>query len=217
MYNLDAKIIILGSHSVGKSSIIQRLINNKFTPCMESTIGVLFSRYIMKLGDFKLRYEIWDTAGQEKYNSLVPLYYRKAVAAIVVYDLINLNSYNRALRIISDLHQFDKNIIIVLCGNKLDLQEYREISNMIIKSNLDNVDFSIETSAKTNVNILNMFKRLGLAIKEKQKFQQQQDQQDNQNNQNNPDLQYPEDPNINMHSDSSYSSYYPNKCSSCGM
>ena len=76
------KLVLLGESAVGKSSLVLRFVKGQFHEYQESTIGAAFLTQTVK-------FEIWDTAGQEGYHSLAPMYYRGAQAAIVVYDITN--------------------------------------------------------------------------------------------------------------------------------
>ena len=88
----------------------------------ESTIGAAFMTQTLALDDITVKFEIWDTAGQERYHSLAPMYYRGAQAAVVVYDVTSQDSFERAQRWISELRdQANKDIVIALAGNKIDL------------------------------------------------------------------------------------------------
>ena len=89
------KLVMIGDTSVGKSSIISRYINNKFEDFQTSTIGASFFHREISGYDFKLSLEIWDTAGQKRYKSLLPLYYRSSNVILMVYDCSNYQSlYN---------------------------------------------------------------------------------------------------------------------------
>merc|ERR1719238_1001480 len=85
---IDLKIVFLGASGVGKTSIVYRYINEVFEPT-RSTIGAAFSLKYWK--DFK--FGVWDTAGQEKYDSLSSFYCRGAGAAVLVYDVGDLGSF----------------------------------------------------------------------------------------------------------------------------
>lgn len=80
------------------------------------------------LDDTTVKFEIWDTAGQERYHSLAPMYYRGAQAAIVVYDITNLDTFGRAKTWVKELQrQASPNIVIALAGNKADLSSKRMV------------------------------------------------------------------------------------------
>jgi len=116
------KLVLLGEAAVGKSSLVLRFVKGHFTEYQESTIGAAFMTQTLALDDHTVKFEIWDTAGQERYHSLAPMYYRGAQAAVVVYDVTSTDSFERAQRWISELRdQANKDIIIALAGNKIDL------------------------------------------------------------------------------------------------
>lgn len=158
---LIVKLVLLGNPGVGKTSIKERIVYNKFEEYNEPTIGAMFSSCTLPYNDSQLTFEIWDTAGNDKFKPLTPLYYRNATAALVVYDITDKKSYIDALQWINELKEYDTNIVIGLCGNKLDLDEYRTVQHQI-PTDLVNVFY--ETSAKTNVNITPMFRKIGSII-----------------------------------------------------
>uniref|UniRef100_A0AAQ6IDT8 RAB17, member RAS onco family n=1 Tax=Anabas testudineus TaxID=64144 RepID=A0AAQ6IDT8_ANATE len=83
---LRVKMVLLGSSGVGKSSLALRFGKDEFRTA-SPTVGCAYLTRVVHLSDVTLRFEIWDTAGQEKYHSVTPLYYRGAHAALLVYDL----------------------------------------------------------------------------------------------------------------------------------
>jgi len=90
------KIVLLGESGVGKTCIINRFVNNQFDESGISTIVATFTEKIMtfeKLNGKSINFQIWDTAGQEKYRSLNKIFYEKTEAAILVYDITNKQSF----------------------------------------------------------------------------------------------------------------------------
>ena len=85
--SLEAKIVLLGNPSVGKSSIMLRFVAERFKTSGESTIGGTFMSKTIQMGGKSIKFNIWDTAGQERFSNLVTTYYRDAEAAILVYDV----------------------------------------------------------------------------------------------------------------------------------
>mmetsp|Transcript_14636 Transcript_14636/g.58485 ORF Transcript_14636/g.58485 Transcript_14636/m.58485 type:complete len:141 (-) Transcript_14636:695-1117(-) len=83
----EVKVVLLGDAGVGKSSLARRFVHRHFQPFAESTIGASFMSKTLAVDGREVKAQIWDTAGQEKYHSLAPMYYRGAGAAIVVYDV----------------------------------------------------------------------------------------------------------------------------------
>jgi len=156
------KLVLLGDSAVGKSSLVLRFVKKQFFEYQESTIGAAFLTQTVAVNDFVVKFEIWDTAGQERYHSLAPMYYRGAASAIVVYDITNRQSFVRAKSWVKELQrQGNPNIVIALAGNKLDLQDQRKVEVDEAKSYADdNGIMFMETSAKTNHNVTELFKAI---------------------------------------------------------
>ena len=90
------KVVLLGESGVGKTCIIARFINNTFEENLISTTGASYAGKTMTFDDYggkSIKFEIWDTAGQEKYRSLTKIFYKDAGAAILVYDITRKDSY----------------------------------------------------------------------------------------------------------------------------
>jgi small GTP-binding protein len=90
------KVVLLGESGVGKTSIISRFINNFFAENVISTTGASYAGKTMIFDEFggkKIRFEIWDTAGQEQYRSLTKIFYKDAAAAVLVYDITRKGSF----------------------------------------------------------------------------------------------------------------------------
>lgn len=123
------KIVTLGSSGAGKTSIIQRYINDSYSDLQVSTIGAAFQIKQLKYPDgSKLQLHIWDLAGQVRFNSIAPIYYRAADCCLIVYDLCDRESYDRAKYWVSTLLETNMTkMIIALVGNKVDLESSRTI------------------------------------------------------------------------------------------
>ncbi|RLO12541.1 hypothetical protein DYB28_014328, partial [Aphanomyces astaci] len=152
----EVKVVLLGDTGVGKSSLVLRFVTNNFRPYSESTIGASFMSKMLLVGDQAIKYQIWDTAGQEKYHSLAPMYYRGAAAAIVVYDITRKQSLVTLKNWVKELKQLGPdNIVIAIAGNKSDLDDKREVSSATAKAYADEIGaVFIETSAKEDTNVL---------------------------------------------------------------
>lgn len=153
------KLVLLGESSVGKSSLVLRFVKGQFHEFQESTIGAAFLTQTVQIDETTVKFEIWDTAGQERYHSLAPMYYRGAQAAIVVYDISNKESFQKAQTWIKELQrQANPNIVIALAGNKLDLANKRAVSYEEAKQYADETSLLfMETSAKTAANVMDIF------------------------------------------------------------
>ncbi|WFD29575.1 GTP-binding protein of the rab/ypt [Malassezia sp. CBS 17886] len=158
------KLVLLGESSVGKSSIALRFVKDQFDDFRESTIGAAFlTQTVRRDDDTSVKLEIWDTAGQERYKSLAPMYYRNAHCAVVVYDVTEEESLEKAKGWIRELQRHaDANIIIALVGNKLDLADARRAVPAEEAQKYADAEglFFIETSAKTPTNITELFDAL---------------------------------------------------------
>ncbi|CAG8712539.1 6506_t:CDS:2 [Dentiscutata erythropus] len=106
-----------------------------------------------------VKFEIWDTAGQERYKSLAPMYYRNANCAVVVYDISQPSSLEKAKSWVNELkRQADPNIVIALAGNKCDLSARRVIDTETAQNYATDADLLFfETSAKTSTNVNELF------------------------------------------------------------
>lgn len=122
------KLVLLGSMTVGKSSLAYRFVRNDFKEQL-STVGCSFFTQRLSLDEATVRLEIWDTAGQEKYQSVCHLYFRDAHAALLVYDIANKKTLSRAKLWLEDLEKkiLMDEIVIALVGNKTDLADEREV------------------------------------------------------------------------------------------
>ncbi|XP_012864675.1 PREDICTED: ras-related protein Rab-17 isoform X2 [Dipodomys ordii] len=126
---LVSKLVLLGSGSVGKSSLALRFVKQDFKNVLP-TVGCAFFTKVVDVGASSLKLEIWDTAGQEKYHSVCHLYFRGANAALLVYDITQKDSFHRAQQWLSELEkEFSPGeVVVMLVGNKTDLGEEREVT-----------------------------------------------------------------------------------------
>ncbi|KAM6332817.1 ras-related protein Rab-17 [Podargus strigoides] len=153
------KVVLLGSTSVGKSSLAYQYVKNDFKESLP-TVGCSFFTQVLSLESATVKFEIWDTAGQEKYHSVCHLYYRGAHAALLVYDIANKETLNRAKLWLMDLEKefLPDEIVIALVGNKTDLAAEREVTTE------EGEEFArtkgllfMETSAKLNHQVNDTF------------------------------------------------------------
>nr|XP_029116091.1 ras-related protein RHN1 isoform X3 [Elaeis guineensis] len=152
--NINAKLVLLGDMGAGKSSLVLRFVKGQFLEFQESTIGAAFFSQTLALNDATVKLEIWDTAGQERYHSLAPMYYRGAAAAVIVYDITSMESFERARKWVQELQkQGNSNMVTALAGNKADLEDKRKVTAEEGRTYAEeNGLFFMETSAKTAIN-----------------------------------------------------------------
>lgn len=158
------KLVLLGESAVGKSSLVLRFVKDQFDDYRESTIGAAFLTQTIALDESTtVKFEIWDTAGQERYKSLAPMYYRNANCAVVVYDVTQASSLDKAKAWVKELQrQANENIVIALAGNKLDLATPPNSRRAIETSEAEAYAkeaglLFFETSAKTAENVQELF------------------------------------------------------------
>ncbi|RMX81559.1 hypothetical protein D0869_06718 [Hortaea werneckii] len=160
------KLVFLGEQSVGKTSLITRFMYDSFDSTYQATIGIDFLSKTMYLEDRTVRLQLWDTAGQERFRSLIPSYIRDSSVAVVVYDITSQKSFQQTRKWVDDVRgERGNDVIIVLVGNKTDLNEKREVTaaqgeEEAKKHNL----MFIETSAKVGHNVKALFKRIAQAL-----------------------------------------------------
>ncbi|KAK9440412.1 mitochondrion protein [Metarhizium brunneum] len=158
------KLVLLGESAVGKSSIVLRFVKDQFDSFRESTIGAAFLTQTISLDEnTTVKFEIWDTAGQERYKSLAPMYYRNANCAVIVYDITQSSSLDKAKAWVKELQrQAKEDIIIALAGNKLDLVTEQPDKRAIPTADAEAYAreaglLFFETSAKTAENVRELF------------------------------------------------------------
>ena len=156
------KIILIGDAATGKTNILSKYINNKFELESKATIGVELSCKTFMINNDKVNVQIWDTAGQERYKSMTKAYFKGALGALVVYDITNKKTFENTDKWISDLkNSSDKNISIILLGNKSDLEDKRQVSKEEGEIKAKNMGMAfLETSALNGNNIELAFKTL---------------------------------------------------------
>ena len=150
------KIIFVGDAGVGKTSIINRIVDNPFSETYEMSIGVDFMSKNIRYHGQNIKLQIWDSAGQEKYKGLIPSYVRNSSIVFVVYDISSKTSFKNVTSWINFIKSIE-NTRIILCGNKIDLTT-REVQTSEGEqfAQKEGIPF-FEVCAKTNQNIKLMF------------------------------------------------------------
>ena len=161
-YDMIFKLILIGDAAVGKTNILSKYLRNEFDPNSKSTVGVEFGTKNVTLENNKIKLQIWDTAGQERYRSVTSAYYKGAKGAILVYDITRKATFENIDKWIPDLKtNGDKDIIIMLIGNKNDLENERQVSLDEGKQKAENYKVAfLETSALNGTNIQRAFQEL---------------------------------------------------------
>ena len=162
----SCKVVLIGESGVGKTAIISRFIRDSFEEGQEtSTMASYISKEIcIEECNLKLKLDIWDTAGQEKYRSLTKFFYKDAAVAILVYDVTVEQSFKE----LSDywtkqlIDYGSEKLIIGIAGNKCDLINEETVSETEVKELATKIKATFQlTSAKTNTGIDTLFQKLG--------------------------------------------------------
>ncbi|KAK4767321.1 hypothetical protein SAY87_023987 [Trapa incisa] len=153
------KVVLIGDSAVGKSQILSRFARNEFSLDSKATIGVEFQTRTLVIEHKSIKAQIWDTAGQERYRAVTSAYYRGAVGAMLVYDITRRQSFDHIPRWLEELRSHaDKNIVIMLVGNKTDLEKQRAVSTEDAKEFAEKEGlFFLETSALNASNVESAF------------------------------------------------------------
>lgn len=122
------KIVVIGDSAVGKSQLLTRFSKNEFKTDNRATVGVEFQTKSILIDKKHVKAQIWDTAGQERYRAITTAYYRGALGALIVYDITKADSFEHVNRWLDQLRAHaDPNAVIMLVGNKCDLESMREV------------------------------------------------------------------------------------------
>ena len=153
------KLIFLGDQYVGKSSILNRFYQDKFEQDYQATIGLDFHSKNVTINGNAVRLLLYDTAGQEKFKSLIPMYIRDANIILVVYDITSKDSFTHTEHWVNETKDLKReDAIFVLVGNKTDLEENRVVQVKEAEDFANEKGFLFhEVSAKTGENVEELF------------------------------------------------------------
>ena len=161
------KVVLLGESGVGKTSIISRFINGTFEESLMSTNGASYVCRNLTFPEYQnrmIRFEIWDTAGQEQYRALNKIFYKDAGICILVYDITNIKSFN-ALKDYWYDQIYDtcsKQVVLGLAANKSDLDEDEKVSEEIARNFAADINaIFMYTSACRFIGIDELFHNVG--------------------------------------------------------
>jgi small GTP-binding protein len=153
------RVVMIGDSSVGKTSLLNRLTEDVCNKAESPTVGANWRSWSVEIGGRRVDLQIWDTAGQEKFRALGPLYYRGASAALAVYDIGNrLTFQSLGPWIAAFLEAAGPGMVVVVVANKLDLEDERQITAQegAAFAQADRFSF-METSAANGQNVKELF------------------------------------------------------------
>ncbi|CAN8023610.1 unnamed protein product [Ixodes persulcatus] len=164
MSHVDLKVVLLGKEYGGKTSLVERYLYDRFdsaTP-YQNTIGAAYGAKQIVVRNRKITLGIWDTAGSERYEAMSRIYYRNAGAAVVCFDLIDRESFQKAKFWVEELRKYEEKCQIFLCGTKKDLIKEEGRPRAVHWS--DALEYAdaigaklFETSSKTGEGIADLF------------------------------------------------------------
>ena len=159
-YDILIKLVIIGDSGVGKSNYLYRFVEGEFCPVHESTIGFDYKLKISKLPNSKkkVKFQIWDTAGQEKYMSINKNLFQRVQGIILMYDISEPQTFYNLDKWIKVIREMASELPLILIGNKIDLIQERKISKEKgEKFASDNNIKLFESSGKSGENVEDSF------------------------------------------------------------
>lgn len=163
---ISCKVVLVGNSGVGKTCIINQYITNVFNEEQLTTTGATYStkKLFIESKNKTISFEIWDTAGQEKYRSLTKMFYKDSSIVIMVYDITNEDSFNdiKSYWLDEVINNSNENVIMAIVGNKSDLIENEKVKEEDVKNfaNEKGIHFAV-ISAKMKNGIDDLFKDIG--------------------------------------------------------
>ena len=155
-YDKTCQILLLGDTQVGKTCLINRYTNGVFKEEYTSTVGIDFYTKPEEINNKTVQVKIWDTVGQERFRALTPSFLRNAEGVVIVFDVTSQESFDNVKGWINSIKSnIGENVIpIIIVGNKIDMENMREISKEDGKKIASENDFKyFETSAKTGIGV----------------------------------------------------------------
>ena len=165
----SVKVVLLGESGVGKTSIISQFTTNKFNPRCATSVSAQFISKTIEFPNYgkSIKFDIWDTVGQEKYRSLAKIFYKDAKVIIFVYDIVTEYSFS-ALKDFwykETINNADNDPIFAIVANKIDLYQEQQVSNNDGKAFADEINAIFQTtSALSNAGINTLFENIGKKI-----------------------------------------------------
>ena len=161
MSEICLKILLIGDTSVGKTALILKYIDKQFSENNMSTIGLEYKDKIIRIKEKKIKLQIWDTSGQERYRSITKSFYRNANALLFVFDVTNEISFNHIKDWLIESENSGKDFKKILVGNKIDLKDKRIIDKERMEQFAKRKNMKcFEVSAKEGKNVDLIFKEI---------------------------------------------------------
>ena len=157
------KCVLIGETAVGKTSIITQYINNEFNPDVKSSIGVDNLIKEMEIENTKIKFELWDTPGQDRYKNVNKIFMKNTDIALIVYDITNKRTFekvNHWINLVKEVNG-NRNLIIGIAANKSDLYENTEVNREEGEEYAKKINaLYFESTATDHENVVNIFEEL---------------------------------------------------------
>ena len=161
-----AKVVLLGEAGVGKTCLIKQFTENKFD---NTELSSLSAQYVSKTIDYldtkkAIKFDIWDTVGQERFRSIAKIFYKDARVILFVYDITSKKTFDALINFWYEelRNNLTENPIYAVVGNKNDLYMNQQVDTSDAKDLAKNMGGILQlTSAKTNEGIKNLFDNIG--------------------------------------------------------
>eukprot|EP00658_Telonema_sp_P-2_P073685 TRINITY_DN6279_c0_g1_i4.p1 TRINITY_DN6279_c0_g1~~TRINITY_DN6279_c0_g1_i4.p1 ORF type:complete len:208 (+),score=46.89 TRINITY_DN6279_c0_g1_i4:93-716(+) len=161
------KLLLIGDSGVGKSCLLLRYADNRYTESYISTLGVDFRMVTLELGGESIKLQIWDTAGQERFRTITSNYYRGANGIVIVFSVTEEESFNSVARWLAEIERnVGTSVHKILVGNKCDMVSKRKVQREVAEQFAHKYGIPyVETSAKEGHNVQQVFNELSERIK----------------------------------------------------
>jgi len=167
MAKVDMKVVLLGREFCGKTSVVERFLNERFAGenKYQNTIGAAYGARTVSVGGRELVLGVWDTAGSERYESMSRMYYRGSKAAIVCYSVKDEESWERLQFWVAELKKMEEECKVYICATKIDLlrgeNKNRVVDYHTTTDYCDEIGAELfETSSRDGTNISEMFHKV---------------------------------------------------------
>lgn len=158
---IKIKVMLLGESQIGKTSIIQRYVKNNFNLSYITTVGIDFQLKKLEINNKTVKLQIWDTAGQERFKNITKNYFHSSDGFIIGYDITSRNSFNNVSTWLNEINEnASEEIQKILIGNKCDLSERQVSTEEGKKLAEENGMKFFETSAKSDINVKEVFESI---------------------------------------------------------
>ncbi|KAL7744419.1 hypothetical protein ACLKA6_001802 [Drosophila palustris] len=160
------RFLMLGDAGVGKTSLLQRFTNNRYTGLYKSTIGMEVSMREIEISGCKVKLEVWDTAGEERYRSVMSSYYRQIDGVVLVFDSTQRSTYCHVDYWLDEIKKHTiTDVCIILVGNKCDSFVDRQVHQQVAAMYADKLKIPyMEASALSGHNVDRLFSKLAVAV-----------------------------------------------------